>query len=50
VFVPDASDPAAALVTGLPAELPPMELQSASPSGARGLGFGAWFALHFTGV
>lgn len=34
VHVPDASAPAAAFVSGLPTELPAMDMQSVSPSGA----------------
>jgi len=35
VHVPDAAAPDAAFVSGVPVELPAMELQSVSPSGAR---------------
>ena len=34
VHVPQPATPAASFVSGLPVELPPMDLQSVSPSGA----------------
>jgi hypothetical protein len=35
VHVPDAASPGAAFVSGLPVELPQMDMQSAAPSGQR---------------